>query len=245
MAKEKDSERRALMRRIWKLNLDSDEGRFRLQRFSEPWLVENFYMPELAHLNHELRVKFDSHRTIDQLPRWERVQRFRQSIPYLYHRAQIALDKGMSYRDFKVGTALLAFKEHQPHDLAWKAFAGMNTKHARNMRPVCSEPIAINAAYAENFSLVIGMVIVGDLREEDIGKILTLHPCQDCRWFMDGHPLIDRNTLILTVPPRFHGFGYWSSDWDPQNRVTKKIFELRTAGQMLDLHRRISGDDFT
>ncbi|HVU75677.1 MAG TPA: hypothetical protein VHD38_02495 [Candidatus Paceibacterota bacterium] len=237
-----EKERRALMRRIWRLNLESDEGRYRIERFGQPWLVENFYDPALAHLpQHELRITFPDRRKAADIPLWERAQRFRQSIPYLYHQARLAREKGMSWRDFKVGTALLAFKSGQRHDEAWKTFSGMNTKHAPNMRPTCSEPIAINGAYAEDYSLVIGMVVVGELREEDIGHILTLHPCRDCRWFMNQHPLIDRHTLVLTVQPNFWGFGYWK---DRPSRF-QNPYELRTVGQLLELHRRISGDDFS
>jgi cytidine deaminase len=150
----------------------------------------------------------------------------------------------MSYRDFKVGTALLAFKEYQQHEDSWKVFAGMNTKHAPNMRPTCSEPIAINAAYAENFSLVIGMVVVGELREEDIGHILSLHPCRDCRWFMHGHPLVDHNTLVLTANPTLDILAYYKRRVSNRGTNNRNVFEIRTVGQLPRLHQKISGDDF-
>jgi cytidine deaminase len=240
----KDKDRRALMRRIWNLNVNSDEGVYRLERYGQPWLVENFSEPEVSHLGYELRIKFDSRRSIRQLPMWERVQRFRQSIPHLFRAAMAAREKGMSYRDFKVGSALLAFRENQPHEESWKVFAGMNTKHAPNMRPTCSEPIAINAAYAENFSLVIGMVVIGELREEDIGHLLSLHPCRDCRWFMHGHPLIDHNTLVLTAHPSLNHLAYYRDQVKNGGFNNRNVFEIRTVGQLLRLHQRISGDDF-
>ncbi len=236
--------RRALMRHIWSLNVHSEEGRWRLDRFGEPWRVENFSDPALAHLGSDLRIVFPEKRRVEELPIWERVQRFRQSIPYLFRQAMMAREKGMSYRDFKVGTALLAFKAHQPHDTTWKVFSGMNTKHAPNMRPTCSEPIAINAAYAEDYSLIIGMVVVGDLREEDIGQLLTLHPCHECRWFMHGHPLIDRHTLVLTAPPDFRYFSYSDRMPDPLRFNSRLRYEVRTVGQLLNYHRTRSGDDF-
>lgn len=240
-----EKERRALMRRIWQLNLESEEGQYRLRQFGKPWLVENFYRPELAHLpSHELRVTFPDGRRAADIPIWERAQRFRQSIPYLYQLAHMAREKALSWRDFKVGTGLLAFKDGQPNDRAWHTFSGMNVKHAPNMRPTCSEPIAINSAYAEGYSLAIGMVIIGELREEDIGHILTLHPCRDCRWFMHGHPIIDRHTLILTVKPNFWGFNYSTH---PPSKLGYKDdwYELRSVGQLLSLHGRISKDDFS
>ena len=238
-----EQERRTLMRQIWNLNIGSEEGRYRLEYYGQPWLVENFYEPVVGDFRRDLRIKFDSKRTANQLPIWERVQRFRQSIPYLYRRACEARDRGMHYSDFHVGSAVLAFKDWQPHDNAWKVFVGMNTKHARNMRPTCSEPIAINAAYAEDYSRVIGIVVVGELREEDIGQLLTLHPCKDCRWFMHGHPVIDEHTLILTAYPDSRALGYYNTS-APRWASKKKMFEIRTVRQLLGLHRRISRDDF-
>jgi cytidine deaminase len=241
-----EKERRALMRRIWKLNVSSEEGRFRLQRYGYPWLVENYYDPALVHIGNDLRIKFESHRRVDQLPLWERVQRFRQSVPWLFHEARLAWAKGMSYRDFKVGTSLLAFKAGQEHEKSWGIFSGMNTKHAPNMRPTCSEPIAINAAYAENYSVVLGMVVVGELREEDIGHIATLHPCKDCRWFMHGHPMVDSHTLVLTTSPNYWGFGYYKDEF-PRSRMYRRFgkeYEIHTVGQLLRKHQKISGDDF-
>jgi cytidine deaminase len=137
----------------------------------------------------------------------------------------------MSYRDFNVGVSVLVVGPYPGNrSLVWHAFTGMNTKHAPNMRPVCAEPIAINTAYAHGFRLVVGIVVVGELREEDVGVIRTLHPCRDCRWFLHDHPIIDKNTLVLSaMPPENGGF---------------ETREIRTLGKLLDLHTRISGDDF-
>jgi cytidine deaminase len=208
---QKELERRSLMRSIWNLNINSDEGSYRIDRYGDPWLVENFY-PE-------------------ELPRWERFQRFRQSAYYLYLEAVRARGKALSYRNFNVGSALLAYKPAKEHRDAWGMFSGANTKHAPNMRPTCSEPISISSAYMKDFTRVIGIVIVGELREEDeLAGLKTLHPCHECRWFMHDHPLIDDDTLVLTVsPPERAGF---------------ERKELRTVRQLLSLHRRISGDDF-
>lgn len=222
---DKVAAQRSLMRAIWSKTISSEIGQHRLRNFGQPWLVENWIDDD----GHETRVQFDSGRVAMQIPFWERAQRFRQSAQYLYHQALAVKNLGMSYRDFTVGSAALAFREHVPHFASWQVFTGMNTKHARNMRPVCSEPITINAAYASGYALIIGIVVVGQLREEDITA--TLHPCIDCRWFMSEHPLIDRDTFIMTVTPP-----------GPDSPM---IREVTTFGRLLKLHRRISGDDFT
>jgi cytidine deaminase len=215
------------MRRIWDKNCTDEFGRQRV-RFGKPWLVENFQFG-----GEDDRVKFDHlyPRHGKDIPLWERFQRFRQSAKFLYDQAVGARHLAMSYRNFNVGSSALAFSYSREHSYAWSVHNGMNTKHGRNMRPICSETIAVNAAHAYGCELIIGIVVVGNLREEDIDVIETLHPCQDCRWFMHGHPLIDGNTLVLTAMP-------------PENGGFAKR-EIRTVKQLLSLHKRISGDDFS
>jgi cytidine deaminase len=227
MNKNESSTRRA-WRDIWKRTTTTNEGRHRLLHFNEPWLIENY----IDHAGKEFRVKFPDGRSCKDLPFWERVQRFRQAKDELLWRAAQARFRAMSYRNFDVGSAVLAFRSKRRHKDAWGVFGGMNTKHARNMRPVCAEPIAINAAYEAGFDLIIGIVVVGELREEDVGTIKTLHPCQECRWFMHGHPIVDEKTLVMTALP---------SD----NEGDHDIHETRTVGRLLKLHQRISADDFT
>ncbi|HVV39094.1 MAG TPA: hypothetical protein VHD31_02090 [Candidatus Paceibacterota bacterium] len=140
-----------------------------------------------------------------RIPAWEQRQRFRQSIEYLYWQAVRARTLASSYRGFDVGCALLAFKPGQPHRESWEVHLGMNTKVSRNARPVCAEPIAISGAYASGCSWVIGMVIVGELREEDVGITKTLHPCEECRMFMDDKPVIRPDTIIVTAKPPVDG----------------------------------------
>jgi cytidine deaminase len=229
-----EQERRSLMRKIWDLNVNSDEGSYRLNRYGEPWLVENFYKDGV-----DTRVRFDHlyPRTAEELPRWERFQRFRQSAYYLYQEAIRARGKALSYRNFNVGSALLAYKSGVEHREAWGMFSGANTKHAPNMRPICSEPISINSAYMKDFTRVIGIVIVGELREEDEqAGLKTLHPCQECRWFMHDHPLIDDDTLVLTAKPPVDAMSEKEGGFD--------VREIRTVRQLLSRHQRTSGDDF-
>ena len=230
-----ESERRALMRHIW-AHVQKHQ-RERLHQSTEaPWYIEHYVDKgdELDIYGNkklvETRITFPVRRKVADVPAWERFQRFRQASKLLYRYAVSAREKAMSYRDFNVGVSVLAFRPYVNHEHQWGVFSGMNTKHAQNMRPVCAEPIAINAAYASDFGLIAGIVVVGELREEDIGVIKTLHPCKDCRWFMQGHSIVDERTLILSaMPPEKGGF---------------EIREVRTLGKLLGLHQRISGDNF-
>lgn len=222
------------MEEIWRLTTSTDAGQQRLAKSSEPWLIENALRPD----GKELRIKFPDGRSKSDLPFWERTQRFLQAKKYLYMQASIARSKASSWRDFHVGSAVLAFREGYRHEDSWGIFTGMNIKFARNMRPTCSEPIALGAAIMNGFDLIIGIVVVGEQREEDIGKFDTLHPCQDCRWCMHGYmyeenqklQIIDDHTIVHTA--------------FPSESEKAGISETRSFNELLAFHRSISEDNF-
>ncbi len=226
--------KRAQMEKIWQLTLSTDRGQYRLARTSAPWLIENAEQEDGT----ELRVQFLGGRRKEELPLWERRQRFIQAKRFLYDQACVARNLASSYRGFHVGTALLAFRSGYRHEDSWGVFTGMNIKHAQNMRPTCSEPIAIGATILGGYDLIIGMVVVGELREEDVGVIKTLHPCRDCRYCMHGYlhnddprlQIVDDQTIIHTAMPP-----------GPRAGTTH---ETRTLGELLTFHRDLSSDDF-
>ena len=225
---------RRQMEEIWRLTTTTAAGQQRLAKSSEPWLIENALRPDGT----ELRVKFPVGRRKTDLPLWERKQRFVQAKRHLYTQASIARGKASSYRDFHVGSAVLAFREGFRHEDSWGVFAGMNIKHAENHRPTCSEPIALGAAIMNGFDLIIAIAVVGEQRQEDVGKIKTLHPCHDCQECMYGYMheedeklrIIDEETIIHTA--------------FPSQSEKAGISETQTFGELLTLHRRISKDGF-
>lgn len=160
-----------------------------------------------------MRIRFDDGRKKEELPLWERRQRFIQAKKFLYNRAVTARSKASSWRDFHVGTALLTFRSGWLHEDSWSVFTGMNIKHAENMRPTCSEPIAVGATIMEGYDLIVGMVVVGQHREEDIGVTKTLHPCRDCRHLLYGYlyeddpmlQVVDEQTIIHNAMAPEHG----------------------------------------
>ncbi len=75
----------------------------------------------------------------------------------------------------------------------------MNTKVTEDGRNICAEPIAINAAYAAARTEIIGIVVVGNPREQDTAR--TLRPCEHCRALMKSHPLVTPRTLVVSALP--------------------------------------------
>ncbi|MDB5264953.1 MAG: hypothetical protein JWN64_524 [Parcubacteria group bacterium] len=221
---------RSQMRFIWEKN----KGTERIRNSSTPWLVGNYVEHDPLHTDIfgqpqiiETKVEFPS-RNIRKIPRWEQYQRFRQSIEYLYWQAVRARELASSYREFNVGCALLAFRPGRVHEETWEVHRGMNTKVTRNSRPVCAEPIAISSAYAAGCSWVVGIVVVGELREEDVGRIKTLHPCDECQEFMNDKPVIRPQTLVVTALP--------------PNGTVPGEYEIRTFKRLQQLHQTLNCD---
>ncbi len=79
----------------------------------------------------------------------------------------------------------------------------MNTKVEKDSRNICAEPVALGTALAQEYTEIVGMVVVGQPQEDERGNIpKTLRPCVHCRLLMKKHPLITLNTIIVTaVPP--------------------------------------------
>ena len=103
--------RQAQMEEIWRLTTTTDVGQQRLAMSSEPWLIESARREDGT----ELRVKFEDGRKKEEIPLWERRQRFIQARRYLFAQAESARMKASSWRKFYVGTALLAFRAAFTH----------------------------------------------------------------------------------------------------------------------------------
>ena len=224
-----DLEKRSLMRTIWDKNRDTE----RIRTSAHPWLVQHVTEPHPTETDVygnpkpvTLEVDFEKYRTV---PRWEHYHRFRQSIEHLYWKAVSARGKATSYRDFDVGCAVLAAKGGGPYsEPSWEVHLGMNTKVSRDARPVCAEPIAISSAYAAGCSWIVGIVVLGYRREEDI-DIKTLHPCRECRNFMSEYPIVDNDPLVLPAEP-------------PEGMSTiPGPHEVRNVKRLLQLHQH---DDY-
>lgn len=144
--------------------------------------------------------RYDPNRLID---REENLQRFYEAIYTLYWQAQDTREKGISWRNFLVGSSMYAFRQDvYEYSAHWKVFRGMNTKVKEDSRNVCAEPISLNAAMSEGYNWIVGMVIVGFPQKDDKDILhLTLRPCSHCRMLMKNHPLITPETIIVTANP--------------------------------------------
>lgn len=139
----------------------------------------------------------DPHRPIS---REEQLHRFGSASYALYWQAERNRKLGISWRHFCVGCAMWAYrKDASQISDTWRAFCGMNTKVQEGSRNICAEPIPLNAAYSRCYSEIIGMVVVGNPREEDTS--LTLRPCEHCRQLMKSHPLITPDTIVIAALP--------------------------------------------
>lgn len=100
--------------------------------------------------------------------------------------AQAARDKAVSYRDFKVGCAVMAWKEGLGEDEYLIRTAGNFTPQkgqGRGHQKRCAERNALEAALTDNPELIIAITSVSKESNTDSPSVAhdVLHPCLDCR----------------------------------------------------------------
>lgn len=171
-----------------------------------PWYVEHYVHmttkpTDPYPVREEVRLEFPDFRDISDIPDWELDIRFEQSKWYLYMLACQARHRAQSYRGFKVGSAVLAFKPNVRHHESFRAFPGMNIKFSAQMRTTCSESVALGGAHAGGFDLIVGIVVVGILREEDIAVIPRLLPCDNCKELLKYHPISHSKARVFCAMP--------------------------------------------
>src|SRR3989344_9518790 len=86
---------------------------------------------------------------------------------YLIERAKKAQRDANSYRNFRVGCAVWAFKTNALEaGERWHIFTGSNIKVADSARPICAEQLALGAAKSEGYDRIIAMVVMGKPQED-------------------------------------------------------------------------------
>ncbi|TSC56328.1 MAG: hypothetical protein Greene071421_217 [Parcubacteria group bacterium Greene0714_21] len=151
-------------------------------------------------------------------PSWPQLRElFHEMLSQLFEEAKVAREYAVSYRDFRVGCAGLAYNTETGK---WEIFRGANLKVSRNGRPVCAESIVVQAARARGYNLIIGLGIVAETqRDDDSGVVLdTLTPCAECRETLLAIPAMSLRSLIATATP----------DLSTQ--------EVRSFGEVLKIH---------
>ena len=133
----------------------------------------------------------------------EQLERFGNAAYALYWQAERSRARGRSYRDFRVGCGVFAYRADLPlGEGRFRAFYGMNSKAEKDGRNICAEPVALDAANALGYTDAVGIVVIGQTQEDERGRTpRTLRPCAHCRAFMRHSPLVKPDTLVVTALP--------------------------------------------
>lgn len=153
----------------------------------------------------------DPRRLVDDEEHYRRWIAARETLVW---KAYAARERAISYRGFKVGCAVYAWRPYReakeawqvsedPADymgVRWTTFTGANMKTAEDIRPVCAEQVAVSAARMAGYTRIIGIVVVGEPQtDHDSGlSHRTLHPCGVCRRTLAALPEVHGDTPILT-----------------------------------------------
>lgn len=125
-----------------------------------------------------------------------------QLVEHLIDQARSAAGRAVSYRNFRVGCAILAWTP-TPRTLAdsYRVFLGANMKANPNTPKVCAEMTALGGAIAEGYTRILGICVAGIPQPDaDSGvESATLHPCSVCRTYLATIPQVAADTRVFTV----------------------------------------------
>ncbi len=126
---------------------------------------------------------------------------FVEAVPNLAKKARkAAKDEAFSYRDFRVGCAVLGISGGID---TMVTAAGGNIK-VRGQEKICAERVAARRAEDEGVIAIIGVVVVGTSNPAEIKAVTglatpTLHMCSECRIdFSDTKSRFTDETLVVT-----------------------------------------------
>ncbi len=118
------------------------------------------------------------------------------------HRAREAQELAVSYRDFKVGAAVVALTHS---NAGFQILPGINAKtNEEGPLNMHAEQLALRTAEAVKANMVSIVSVVGETQDDQQSghKMHTLHPCGKCRAKLAQHPMIDNDaTLIFSALP--------------------------------------------
>jgi len=160
---------------------------------------------------------------LDRFISWnEHLDRFSRSLEYLLVRARDIAERADSYRGFKVGCAMYAFRRYPENrellGTRWKIFCGYNTKPTEDSLKICSEHRALADARQAGYTLIVGMALVGSPQPDDAGILHpTLHPCQVCVNMFRKAPEVKGRTAIVTAHLEENGV----MDYFPFSRLNR------------------------
>ncbi len=130
------------------------------------------------------------------------IRALRRVKPDLIRIARSVAERGFSYRGFKVGCAIFAWR---PPGVGlterYRVFKAANAKPFEGGRKFCAEMTTCCYARSNGYSVIIAVAIAG-LPQRDGGSLVeseTLHPCEDCRPFLAALPETRPDTRIITI----------------------------------------------
>jgi hypothetical protein len=180
---------------------------------------------------------------IDELPESEFLRQFAEAREGMVNRAWMTGKKdGQSWRDFRVGAALLGYWRDAPIGRRWRVKVAANVKVTENARPLCAEVLAGVTAAQEGCDCLYAAVVVGppqaDLKSGRGGE--TLHMCSYCQQTLS---LLKnrRGKLIMSPQARILSVRV-DSQFDPENPeetvdLPEKLFmEEMSFEELLALH---------
>lgn len=141
---------------------------------------------------------------LDRYVTWdEQIRRFEATLEYMFLRAREKSKEADSWRGFKVGCAMMGFKQYPDNyellGTRWPLFYGCNSKPTPNSPKFCAEHDCLLQARKAGCELIIGAAVVGTPQEDDLGILHeTLRPCEMCVDIFRNAPEIKRRTAILT-----------------------------------------------
>jgi cytidine deaminase len=123
------------------------------------------------------------------------------NLLFTMQKARDAFPLAKSYRDFKVGAAVVGIEP------AYQFLTGVNLKPEEDsVVNIHAEQLAMQKARDRGYSAIRTIVVVGNTQTDTQSghEMHTLHPCGLCRDVMEHDPMVDNEvTLIASTTPDF------------------------------------------
>lgn len=169
----------------------------------------------------------------------------------LIQAARLQWEKGVSYRGFKVGCAVLAW---QPKE-GWLVYGAHNFKPEKRKESGkdkrCAERNALDAAQKDGCIKIAAIVTVSDQRstgDDNRSPHGVLHSCKDCRDLFKELQSIDEETIVYNV----HDGGLKASSAEDEEAVfggalpgVSPITRKRHLTRALDTDFAVMGEERT
>jgi len=132
----------------------------------------------------------------------EHLEAFERNSGNLVRIAREVAEYAYSYRGFKVGCAVLAWR---PKGIGlpekYRIFKAANAKPIEGKQKFCGEMTTACYAWSNGYTRIIAIAVAGLPQADGGSGILseTLHPCEVCRPFLAAFPAVTRDTKIVTV----------------------------------------------